>query len=490
MKKINISNNIFPLNKKIAPYISLHQITQKRTKFSIKFINFAIIFFFLLFQFCYTKYKNKKIDYYKEKANELEHKFKELKNIYERNEIKYSKKYKEVEEYEQKIKNLENEIKSKQCDFDKKENYYLEIIKRNNKTSYNEISHKKNFTKLFLKKINKMYNKKGCINLNKVESTLPHGRPWNKKDKLNEINIGSSLDPNYILRTMMTTASLMDSQKKETNLRLHFAVVNNFTTENMLKIYSLREKIKENVEFNFYNADLIEKGMKGQGGHKGNGLMAKLLLPQLLEDDIERIIIIDNGDILVLRDLTEMYNYNMKNKIYLGVIDQMLGKYGLISKKNLNIYINTGSYLIDVKKVKKENMFEKYLIHRDEYYNSVIADQDLINDIANDQIGYLPIKFGAHPVYANDEDFDKNINLYKYWNFYDKIIKSEKYPFTFKNECDFYLESYNPVIVHEIDAKWMFGKGLSIYRRIAQYYIKLAGIWEEICNKLPGYCVI
>ena len=335
-----------------------------------------------------------------------------------------------------------------------------------------------------------MYNKKGCINLNKVESTLPQGRPWNKKDNLNEINIGSSLDPNYILRTMMTTASLMDSQKNETNLRLHFAVVNNFTAENMLKIYTLRKQIKENVEFNFYNASLIEKGMKGQGGYKGNGIMAKLLLPQLLDDDIERIIIIDNGDILVLRDLTEMYNYNMDNKIYLGVVDQMIGAYGLISKKNLNVYINTGSYLIDVKKVKKENMYEKYLIHRDKYYNSVIADQDLINDIANDQIGYLPIKFGAHPVFSNDENFDKYINLYKYWNFYDKIIKSKKYPFTFKNEYDLYLESYNPVIVHQIDEKWMFGKGLSIYRRIAQYYIKFAGIWEEMCNKFPGYCII
>ena len=76
----------------------------------------------------------------------------------------------------------------------------------------------------------------------------------------------------------MTIASLIDSQKNETKLRIHFAVVNNFTSENMLKIYSLREKIKDNVEFNFYNAKLIERQMKGQS-EKGNGIMAKLLLP-------------------------------------------------------------------------------------------------------------------------------------------------------------------------------------------------------------------
>jgi len=57
-----------------------------------------------------------------------------------------------------------------------------------------------------------------------------------------------------------------------------------------------------------------------------------------------------------------------------------------------------------------------------------------------------------------------------------------------KNENDLFYQSYNPYIVHQFLEKWMFGKGITIFRRIAQYYIKYAGIWDEMCSKFNGYC--
>ena len=62
------------------------------------------------------------------------------------------------------------------------------------------------------------------------------------------------IDPKYTLRVMMTLASIIDSQKLETKLRFHFAVVLSFNVEHTLKIYSLRGRIRDDVEFNFYNA--------------------------------------------------------------------------------------------------------------------------------------------------------------------------------------------------------------------------------------------
>ena len=475
-------------------YISLIKFKNHNEDKSYKKIIYLLTFFgLLLLQFIFIALKIKERNYYKEITYKLEYKVKELKNVYEKNEINYSKKSKEVEELNIKIKDLENEIKSKSYEFDKKEKYYLEIIKLNNHTLYQKLKQKNNFQKLFIKKITQVYKNKGYINLNKLESTISNGRPWPKQfNKINEINVGSSLDPNYILRTMMTTASLMDSQNNETYLRLHFAVVNNFSTENMLKIYSLREKIRDNVEFNFYNAKNIEKEMKGQASEKGSGLIAKLLLPQLVGKDVERLIIIDNGDLLVLRDLTEMYNWNMSNNLYVGVPDQMIGKFGSVSNKTLNIYINTGNYLIDVKKVKEQNMYEKYLKYRVEYYDSNIADQNIINDIAYGKIGYLPMKFGAHPLFSNDKESDSipSESVYDLWNFYNKIKISNEYPHLLRNDKDLFLQSYNPVIVHSISEKWMYGGGITLFRRLAQYYIKYAGIWDEMCITLPGYCKI
>ena len=205
---------------------------------------------------------------------------------------------------------------------------------------------------------------------------------------------------------MITFASIIDSQKPSTKLRFHFAVVLSFSIEDMIKIYSLREKIRDDVEFNFYNAKRVEKDLNGLN-KKGACAVAKILLPELLPDDIEKLTVFDTGDLLVLRDLAEMYNWKMNyNYLYYGVPDASVGTYGKISRKKLNIYINVGSFLINVKKVKSEHMYQKFVKYKNAY-NSIIGYQNLLNDLAFGKIGYLPLKFGIISPFKNDKDSDK-----------------------------------------------------------------------------------
>lgn len=310
---------------------------------------------------------------------------------------------------------------------------------------------------------------------------------WNKaKNKTNEINIGAGFDSKYILRAMLTIASIMDSQKPQTKLRFHFAVVDGFSAENMLKIYTLREKIREDVEFNFYNAKRVEIDLKNFHP-KGNGICGKLILPTLLKDDIERIIILDMGDTMVLRDLSEMYNWDMKNKIFCGVIDVGINKNGLISKKPLDIYINIGHYLVDVKKFKKEKIYEKMVENKNVYTPTPWVGQDLLNDVSYGKIGYLPVKFGLIGPYENDKKSDKFPYNTDY-SYCETVKNKEKYSFLPKNKEEMNAQAFNPVIIHQWNGKWQDGNGLTIYRRIAQYYIRLSGIWHEMCKRHPGYC--
>jgi len=219
---------------------------------------------------------------------------------------------------------------------------------------------------------------------------------------------------------------------------------------------------------------------------KGPGAVAKLLLPELLEDSIERLIIFDTGDLLVLRDLHFMYNLNMGEYLYLGIPGGKIGKYGKVSKTKYKRYINTGSMLVNVKKVKKEKIYNKFMKYKNKY-NDSNGDQDLLNDIANSKIGYLPLKLGIKSPYRKDEDSDKliyGIPFRYYFNAYTK----ENYPFFPKNVNKFIQLAYNPIVIHQFNGKWMNGIGMTVYRRIAQYYIRMAGIWEEMCIKLPGYC--
>lgn len=349
----------------------------------------------------------------------------------------------------------------------------------------------KNFTffnyKLLSKKINETYKKKDYVNINEIESMIPGGRKWIKnKNNSNEINIGIQLDPNYVLRVMMTLGSIIDSQKNTTKLRFHLAVVLSFKVEDMLKIYSLRAKIRDDIEFNFYNAKRVEIELKNLNT-KGPGAIAKLLLPELLPDDIERLLVFDAGDLLVLRDLSMMYNWNMGDYLYLGIPGGRIGKQALLKKKIFQTYINTGSILINVKKVKIEKIYKKCIQNKHKY-KSAIGDQDLLNDIAFGKVGYLPMRFGICSPYRNDKDSDKPLLELPY-QFYINAYLNNKYPYISKNPTKIIQVGYNPIVIHQWNGKWMSGLGLSIYRRLAQYYIRLSGIWNEMCQKLPGYCL-
>ena len=344
------------------------------------------------------------------------------------------------------------------------------------------------FERNLLNKINEIYSKNKIVNINQIEASIKGGRKWVKNEnKSNEINLGFQLDPGYILRTMMTLASIIDSQSYKTKIRLHFAVVLNFTAENMTKIYSLREKIRDDVEFNFYNAEKVEKDFKGVHP-KGPGAIAKIILPHLLPDDIDRIILFDTGDLLVLRDLREMYNWDMRNYLYLGAPDPCIGKKALISKKPYDVYINIGHFLLNVKKIKEKNMYQIFLKNKNAYKN-IIADQDLMNDVAQKKIGYLPVRFGLFSPFLNDKDSDdpKVRNQYEYYKMTKKKLKN-KFPYMPKNTSDFFRQSYNPVVIHQWNGKWAFGGGLSIYRRLATCYMKIAGVYDELCKKIPLYC--
>ena len=385
-------------------------------------------------------------------------------------------------------------LKRKKNSYNKKE-YKINVIEYKNNFLNNELHKKRlniinsdiNLSQILLKEVSKLYEKNGFVNINEVESTIPNGRAWIKGQKKSKIiNVGSALNTKYVLLAMFTIASIIDSQNLETKLRLHFAVVEGFSVENMIKIYTLRDRIRDDVEFNFYNAKKVEIDLNNTNT-KGSSVNAKLIIPELLLDDVERVIILDLGDTLILRDLSEMYNWNMEDKIYYGVLDEGVMKYGRFSKKALDIYINTGCYLVDIKKAKSEKIYEKIVKNKSLYKPSPIIDQDLLNDVAYGKIGYLPIRFGLKAPFTDDKISDSPPYRTDYNNILEKAKYKEKYNLP-KNRFEMNSQALNPVVIHQWNGKWICGRGLSIYRRIVQNYIRIAGIWDEICPVFPGVC--
>ena len=285
---------------------------------------------------------------------------------------------------------------------------------------------------------------------------------------------------------MLTVASIMATQKNTTKIRFHFGVTNGFNSENMYKMYELRNKINNLTEFNFYYLKDSVKSM--QIFHpKGVACPGKFELPMLLSDDIERLIIFDAGDLLVFRDLTDLYNYNMSEYWVLGTPEAMILSY-MQSKYNRSKYVNIGSILLNVKKLKQKNFWKKYVSSR---YLPLIGapDQSLFNILVPDnKKNYLPFKFGGWSVFSSDKKFDLSIiEDFGLINWLNSSLSNSlpEHPNSFN---ELLSQLYNPRFFHQFLGKWEYGKGLSIYRLLAKYFISLAGIKDEICQKKKGYC--
>ena len=243
------------------------------------------------------------------------------------------------------------------------------------------------------------------------------------------------------------------------------------------------------TEMNFYYLKDSMKYMKNFHP-KGEACPGKFELPQYLSEDIEKLIIFDAGDLLVLRDLTELYNYNMGQYLIIGTPEPIIINSFMKVKYNISKYINIGSMLIDVKKYKQNNVWTNFVQNRKLFLFGQ-PDQTLLNIVIPDsKKNYLPFKFGGICLFKNDNFSDSlEFNQYLGYKNWLKSNLSESLPENPKSEIGILVKLYNPVFIHQFDGKWEKGDGLSIYRLLAKYFILLSGISEKICKIKPGYCL-
>ena len=90
--------------------------------------------------------------------------------------------------------------------------------------SYNSYNSKYNKNKQINSEINYIFKKFNKVNINDVYMKYYPTKKENAKIK-SIINVEFTLDPNYILETMLTVTSIMANQKKTTKVIFHFGVI-------------------------------------------------------------------------------------------------------------------------------------------------------------------------------------------------------------------------------------------------------------------------
>ena len=198
-----------------------------------------------------------------------------------------------------------------------------------------------------------------------------------------------NLNNKYIYPLIISiTSALKNSYKNSTTLVYHILYSKDLRKKYINKLKSLLYSFPSNLMMIFYN--MGDCFIKFEFQKFSQVAYYRLISPIFIP--LDRIIYHD-CDVLVFKDLYELYHTPFKNNYALGFFDlfsDAIDYLGLISEK----YINDGVLLLNLEKIRQDNKHYELLYMAVNYKKLKHQDQTVINYVLYPKIGSLPLKYG------------------------------------------------------------------------------------------------
>ena len=237
------------------------------------------------------------------------------------------------------------------------------------------------------------------------------------KTKFNHIHLSMGFDANYVLLSSISIASLLNNSSPDTFIHLHI-VLNNCTYEDVKPIVALK-RINNNIEFIFYNGKQAEYdfGERAKNEWRGVGDYARLLIPEIV-NNTNRIVILDSGDLLVNKDLSELYFFDIEDNYFVFSLDEYAGasKTDIYFAHN-NFYPNTGVCLINIRKYREDNLYRTSYFTSLAYSKLICPYQDIFIMISNYKFKFWGLNYNSPQIFKNKEEMEgaKEVGMIDSW---------------------------------------------------------------------------
>lgn len=290
------------------------------------------------------------------------------------------------------------------------------------------------------------------------------------------INVVYTIDNNYPIYTLLSINSILRNNISNSDYTFYI-IENNLTNYNKNLMTKFINKRHQKIEFINIKQDILNKKIYTYCKYISSIGLARIYIDKLLPKDIDKVLYID-ADTLILSDIKELYDIDLGNK-YLGMVENITG--ANYSKKD-SIYYNSGVILIDLKKVRNENSWqkmEKFCLENIDKFKYeegnaknllLLPDQDVINIIYDGRIKLLDKKWNQQKIIIN-----KNSGIIHF-------IGEEK-PWYYKINYNGILRA-DFKIYHE---NWKSCKDLSIWRFFNLVKNTIREYKNSVKNKLLYY---
>ncbi len=248
----------------------------------------------------------------------------------------------------------------------------------------------------------------------------------NKKDRGSMImNVCISVDDHYINSALVMINSLFINNR---NIKIHLYVL--YTKhqlakqgrEDILKVVKMFHMKADFVSVNdecFRDAPLVE--------YISITTYYRLLLMDLLP--VDKVLYLDT-DLVVTGSLEELYNIDMKDKAFAGVLVQSKERKKALGIQSGYPYINAGVLMMNLQWLRGHTTREDMLAYITKNKACLrLADQDVINGMFYRNNKVIPSKYNYCP-YKNKRYFEIKKDLYRRPVIYH--YRGEKKPWQFK----------------------------------------------------------
>jgi hypothetical protein len=252
----------------------------------------------------------------------------------------------------------------------------------------------------------------------------------------------------------------------------------------MQKIIQLK-KVNENIEFIFYNGKQAELDFldRARNEYLGIGDYNRVLLPQIV-NNTNKILILDSGDILAYKDLSEIYYFDLEDNYFGWILDSEAGNIFNTFDRFFanNFYPNSGVCLVNIRKFRNDNLYEKAFFTTYAYRVINLPYQDIFLKISDFKIKIFPLNYNCKQFYSYKEQiYNRNITN----NYIMKWIHGQKFSIFKYSKDEIYEAALDPVIVHLYQDKIQAGDVNKDFTIQWIKYANMTGYYNEIKERYP-----